>query len=153
VVGVQAALEALVAEATMIQDISGELVREVVSDRMAFVANHQRMVDSLRDRADEVESEVALLARAQLALADQKALLKRREADVASYEIELAASRAATAVEMAKLTAMSKRLFEFRVILRDTERGNKRDYQTIVELEKKIRELENTARLTRKSGG
>jgi hypothetical protein len=146
IVGVQAMAAAMTEQGQLVQQMSSDLTRELVAERLQFVAAHGVLLESVLERAAQTAAEVALLAREQQSLTDQEGLVKRRQADVKQAEQELAESRARTAVEMQKLQSMSQRLFDLRVILRDTRAKNLEGEEKIRDLEKRIRDLESKAK-------
>jgi len=134
-----------------VQRITGETASELIANRMAFVATHERVLERVRARAEQVDAERALLARQREAVADQEAVLKRRRADLKDYAKELAESRAETAKAVAALEEMSQKLFDYRVLLQKTEEANVRDHNKIVDLEKQVRQLDGSSRPSRSS--
>jgi hypothetical protein len=143
VVGLEATANAIAEQAQLLQAMSGDLNKAMSEERLNFVAAHSVLLELVRDRAYLVETELALLAREEQNLADLKGVVERRKKDVKLYEDQLTDMRAATAVEVKKLQAMSQKLYDLRVLLRDTRIKNSQGEREIRELENKIREMQN----------
>jgi hypothetical protein len=143
VVGVRALTDAMTEQGEMVRQMYADLLREMSAERLQFVGAHGVLLEAVIEKAAQTEAEVALLAREQQNLTDQEGLVKRRQADVKQHEDELAEARARTAAELKKLEEMSQKLFDLRIILRDTRAKNLGGEQKIRELERRIRELES----------
>lgn len=135
VVGLEAAGKAINRQAQVQARIASELAIELGRERTAFVATHQGLVNQLQLRAAQVAALGDTLARQQALLAEQQALVKRREQDIKLFQGELDKLSKETADRLAELRTMSDELYKVRVATRNAAEGNQK-------FEEKIRTLE-----------
>jgi hypothetical protein len=143
VCGLEATSAGIAQQAALLEQISTDLNSAMATERLDFVAAHAFLLDLVRDQAYITQGEQVLLEVEKQNLAAIQAVVKKRQADVKTYEDKFAQLRAATAVEVEKLEAMTQKLHDLRIVLRDTRVKNLADEQQIRDLEKKIRDLEN----------
>jgi hypothetical protein len=142
VTGQRATLEAVGERARALQQIDRDLARVAVEERGEFVADHQALVDQAKERAAQLDADVALLARQQELLRRQRVVVNDRREDVEKYEMQLAEARKETAKVFASLQKRSNQLLALRLKLRDVQQNNEKRVQDMRRLEDLIRELE-----------
>jgi hypothetical protein len=135
VVGLDAGVEAINAEARTLSEMTTAFDGMTQRERGAFADADRALIDQLKDRADHLAEATDEWRRAEAEHKAQDDLVARRKADVETARDELRKQRELTAAEFAKLKAMSQSLYDIRVKVREADAENQ-------QLEKQIRDLE-----------
>ncbi len=142
VVGLRSAVDAVGERARALQQIYPEVVRHAIEDRAEFVGDHQQLLEEIKQRSDQLDVDVALLAREKELLRLHNVVVAKRTIDVDEYEMELAGNQAETAKSFALLQKRAEDLYEWRIRLRDVDKNNRASLEKILKRERRIRELE-----------
>jgi hypothetical protein len=135
VVGVQAAAEAVDAQAALLKDLAAEVDTARLRDRGLFAQEHAKAVSLVQDKVAELDRHTRLYELKQQELLAHEENLKKRALDVKFYQEQLDAARKKTSGDLDVLRKMSDQLLKERVKLRDATEDNQK-------LEKDIRALE-----------
>jgi hypothetical protein len=136
VVGLTADLREIDNQAALLQHIGEELDGERMLERGEFTAAHRASLEELQGRAVVLHDALDLLARKKEALAQEEAIVRKRQEDVKQYEVDLAAARTKTEEQIIDLRKQSDALLDLRLQGRDALGEN-------LNLERQIRALEN----------
>jgi hypothetical protein len=137
VVGLVEFNRALDRQAAVLDQIARELGVELTRDRTSFVQTHEKLLNHIRDRADQVETQNQLLLKKKEAVAEKQKIVERRKLDIDIAEKELAAAQKVTGERMQELLKMSKELYEIRREMRDATQKNQALEYNIRYLEQK----------------
>jgi hypothetical protein len=135
VVGVKAAAAELEAQAAALEKLAAQTRVVADEERAQFVAQHARLLYTLRNLAEELQAQQAFLQakKGEAAMAEEQRNARRLQ--VTRLEQQRDAARKDTQDALARQAAREKEIYENLKVLRDAAAKN-------LELEKKIRELE-----------
>ncbi len=137
IVGVRAAVEAIRDEAMTLSRVADELRAVWKNEQSVFAVRHDRILDQVRDRARQLDTETAQLKHLSELVAAHEEELKKQRLTVKTYTEELEQAREQTAKEVQELRDLSAVLHRERVKLRDAMDNNQK-------LEKQLRTLEQS---------
>jgi hypothetical protein len=142
VCGLKAGLDAVSERTAILRRMNDYLVGTMAEERLLFVADHATQIEEIKKRADLLQAELAQKAENERKLSVQQELVKKRQRDVKQHEEEYKEMRAQTAEKARELAKLSETLLADRIKARDLIRKTEESYQTLRNLENKIRELE-----------
>jgi hypothetical protein len=137
VVGVRQAIQTVHDQARVVAGIVPDLDAERGRDRTRFALEHQRLIEQIKEKAVQLEVDLALLKRKQEQVVAHEEELKKRRRDVNQFEEDLAAARRETGEQLKVLRTMTDALQKVRLENREATEQNQK-------LEKEIRQLEDT---------
>lgn len=135
VVGAVAAAKAVDDQALRLEALAREAERGIGRDRLAFVAEHRRLLGRVEALAQEVQAQQAALAGVQEQVETQQRLVNERDKQVKDLEARLASARKETQRRLDEQRAMQQTFFEAQLRLRNLNGENQ-------QLERDIRERE-----------
>jgi hypothetical protein len=139
VVGLRFTIITISDEARLLRTMAESVIAGFQEERITFASDHVFLLAQVRQKASEVEQNIALRERQKKLVADQEALVKKRLLDVKQAQEELAESQALTQERLKELRQLSDQLLALRTKVRDALGRNEA-------LEKRIRSLEEQVR-------
>ncbi len=136
VVGLSQAVQEINDQAELLQGLAEDLQAERDQERGEFATEHRKRIDELQGQAVRVHNAGDLLTSTNLLLDKQKETTQNQQTKVTAAEAELKDDRAKTEAAMAELRKTSDLLHDMRIKSRDLLGEN-------LELERKIKDLEN----------
>jgi hypothetical protein len=144
VCGLKDGLDAISERTAVLRRLNDDLVTTMSEDRLLFVADHAAQLEEVKKLAALLQAELASKVESERKLAVHQELVKKRQRDVKQSEDDYKELRARTAEKAKELAKLSQTLLEDRIKARDLIRKTEESYQTLRNLENKIRELEGT---------
>jgi hypothetical protein len=135
IVGLRTVGQAIRDEAQSLAALIPGVETERGRERTLFAVEHKKLLDQIREKAQQVAADTELLKRKEDQRSAHAEQLRKRAKEVKDYEEELAKSRTETAERYQELRKMTADLYKIRVELRDKAKNNQ-------DLEKEIRSLE-----------
>ena len=142
VVGVEAAIGAIAEQQAALVAVEKDVNDRILKDRYNFRYVHHDRIQSLKRRADEVNS-LAVQVQEVLKQAESQVTITKGEAErVEIYVNDLKVARGKTVEEMKQLYKISEDLIKVRVAIRNAINNNAINLGLITELEKEVLALQ-----------
>jgi hypothetical protein len=139
VVGLQMLGLAIDRQANLYQSMINDLNTAVAKEHNNFAAEHQALLEQIKDQANEVERLAALVQRTKAMADDKENIVAQRRVDIDYYMTELDKVRKDSAAQKDVLRKMSDELFKITVQVRDAARINEQYEKQLNTLEDRVR--------------